>query len=250
MTFDYSEIFGDIVVESQIQIEEHLSGKGRLCVLGVLDNSLGREIKQEMLSWITEEYDVYCVIQKEPGELFEYPALRFAQWLCQTGQAMTNGLLYVHTKGAGFKNPNQKKIRELWKNEFAGTRVEEYIRELDKYDAVCLMSGPERQTWYNGMFISKKAFANMPCVRPYKDRFAFQRLFSKMRVKGMLKESVTQDMLTEEMLGFWRERCRENERVERDKQDERVTRDKPGGQTSPQDYSVTVEWTKPKKKKK
>ena len=66
----------------------------------------------------------------------------------------------------------------------------------------------------------------MPGVRPYKDRFAFQRLFSKMRVKGMLKESVSQDMLTEEMLGFWRERCGENERDERD---ERVTRDKPGG---------------------
>ena len=69
----------------------------------------------------------------------------------------------------------------------------------------------------------------MPCVRPYKDRFTFQRLFSKMRVKGMLKESVSQDMLTEEMLGFWRERCKKNERVERDKRDERVTRDKPGG---------------------
>ena len=69
----------------------------------------------------------------------------------------------------------------------------------------------------------------MSCVRPYKDRFAFQRLFSKMRVKGMLKESVSQDMLTEEMLGFWRERCEKNERVERDKRDERVTRDKPGG---------------------
>ena len=66
----------------------------------------------------------------------------------------------------------------------------------------------------------------MSCVRPYKDRFVFQRLFSKMRVKGMLKESVSQDILTEEMLGFWRERCRGNDRVERD---ERVTRDKPVG---------------------
>ena len=34
-----------------------------------------------MNEWLLPEYNVYTVYQKYPGKLFEYPALRFAQWL-------------------------------------------------------------------------------------------------------------------------------------------------------------------------
>lgn len=84
----------------------------RYCVLGVLKSSRGLQIRDEMLSWLLKEYNVYCVEQEMPGKLFEYPALRFAQWLCiEKGY---EDVLYVHTKGAGRPSDVQKKIRKMW----------------------------------------------------------------------------------------------------------------------------------------
>ncbi len=37
-----------------------------------------------MIDWLLPEYDIYCVYQKYPGDLYEYPYLRFAQWISQT----------------------------------------------------------------------------------------------------------------------------------------------------------------------
>jgi len=37
------------------------------------------KIEKELLKWFTPEYNVYIVYQKNPGKLFEYPALKFAQ---------------------------------------------------------------------------------------------------------------------------------------------------------------------------
>ena len=52
-----------------------------VCILGILVNNRGIKIAKSMLDWLLPEYDVYCVYQKYPRRLFEYPALRFAQWL-------------------------------------------------------------------------------------------------------------------------------------------------------------------------
>jgi hypothetical protein len=71
----------------------------RYCVLGVLKSSRGLQIREEILSWLLREYNVYCVEQEMPGKLFEYLALRFAQWLCCENGC--DDVLYVHTKGAG-----------------------------------------------------------------------------------------------------------------------------------------------------
>lgn len=84
----------------------------RYCVLGVLKSSRGLQIRDEMLSWLLKEYNVYCVEQEMPGKLFEYPALRFAQWLCTEKDC--EDVLYVHTKGAGRPSDVQKKIRKMW----------------------------------------------------------------------------------------------------------------------------------------
>ena len=84
----------------------------RYCILGVLKSLRGVQIKDEMLSWLLNEYNVYCVEQEMPGKLFEYPALRFAQWLCT--EKGCDDVLYVHTKGAGRPSDVQKKIRKMW----------------------------------------------------------------------------------------------------------------------------------------
>ena len=84
----------------------------RYCVLGVLKSPRGLQIRDEMLSWLLNEYNVYCVEQEMPGKLFEYQALRFAQWLCTEKEC--EDVLYVHTKGAGRPSDVQKKIRMMW----------------------------------------------------------------------------------------------------------------------------------------
>lgn len=102
-TLDFSEIYPNI--HPTVEIKHMSEDSDRiLCVFGVLNSEIGREIQNEMLEWLLPEYDVWCVIQPEPGSLFEYPALRFAQWLMQK-QGCQEYLLYVHTKGAFFKNP-------------------------------------------------------------------------------------------------------------------------------------------------
>ena len=52
-----------------------------LCVFGVLENENGLKIENEINDWLLPEYNVYTVYQKFPGKLYEYPALRFAQWI-------------------------------------------------------------------------------------------------------------------------------------------------------------------------
>ena len=70
---------------NSIKIKHKSNGKNItnpiVCIFGVLANEKGLEIEKSMLQWLLPEYDVYCIYQKYPGKLFEYPALRFAQWI-------------------------------------------------------------------------------------------------------------------------------------------------------------------------
>ncbi len=161
----------------------------RTCVFGVLASERGLKIKKEMLSWLTKEYNVYCVNQAVPGRLYEYPALRFAQWLCSQGDEW---VLYVHTKGAAKPRLTQMKVRKMWKYQFTGSAAEDYISSLDNYDVVCPLLGPNNETWHNGMFISKSAFEKIGDIVLSDDRYHYQRLFrrSKIKARGILKEKM------------------------------------------------------------
>jgi hypothetical protein len=161
----------------------------RTCVFGVLASERGLKIKKEMLSWLTKEYNVYCVNQAVPGRLYEYPAIRFAQWLCQNGEQW---VLYVHTKGAAKPRLTQMKVRKMWKYQFTGSAAEDYISSLDNFDVVCPLLGPNNETWYNGMFISGRAFEKIGDIVPSEDRYDYQRLFrsSNIKARGILKEKM------------------------------------------------------------
>lgn len=91
-----------------------------VCVFGILVNDNGLEIANSMLQWLSPEYDIYCVYQKYPGKLFEYPALRFAQWISIVYNIEI--ILYIHTKGAFYQYDNQIEVRKIWKLEFTKPR--------------------------------------------------------------------------------------------------------------------------------
>jgi hypothetical protein len=170
-----------------------------VCVLGVLVNKKGLEIEKSMLEWLLLEYDVYCVYQKYPGKLYEYPALRFAQWL--SIEFNISIILYVHTKGAFYPREVQKNIRILWKNEFTEPRKKLYINLLkNNISDISLPFRHESCTWYNGMFISNRAFQLKDKIDINSNRYYYESLFKNdnksfnyVRFKGVLNDSISGD---------------------------------------------------------
>ena len=102
-----------------------------------------------MSKWLIPNYNLYIVYQKNPGKLYEYPALRFAQWLIK--KKNKNYLLYIHSKGAS--HPNRYKniqiiVRKLWEHEFSGNNKNKYIN-------IFLWKKKNMVQW---VFISKRVF--------------------------------------------------------------------------------------------
>lgn len=168
-----------------------------VCILGILVNNRGIKIAKSMLDWLLPEYDVYCVYQKYPGRLFEYPALRFAQWLSLMFNIKI--ILYLHTKGAFFQNVSQKKIRKIWKKEFTKPRKNIYIKLLKQN--ITDISLPFRNgecTWFNGMFISQRAFNSIYTIGYNSTyRWYYEELFghlkkklNSIRYKGVLSDKI------------------------------------------------------------
>lgn len=173
------------------------SSNSIVCIFGILVNDKGIEIQKSMLKWLLPEYDVYCIYQKYPGCLYEYPALRFAQWF--TIMFNISYILYVHTKGAFNQNTNHEEVRALWKHEFNKPRNIIYTQFLEKniYD-ITLPFRSGICTWYNGMFISYRAFNSIDTIKYYyNNRFYYESLFrpssktsTNIRFKGILNDSI------------------------------------------------------------
>ncbi len=152
-----------------------------------------------MLDWLLPEYDVYCVYQKYPGNMYEYPALRFAQWFSLNYNKRI--ILYVHTKGAYNYNNFQNIVRNVWKHEFTNPQSYKYIQLLQ--ENITDISLPFRNTactWYNGMFISYRAFNAIKEIPYHKDilRHYYECLTFKepknssfiIRFKGVLIDKI------------------------------------------------------------
>ena len=165
-----------------------------LCIFGVLENNNGLKIEEEMLKWLIPEYNVYIVYQKKPGKFFEYPALRFAQWIIK--KKNKTFLLYLHSKGAS--HPNRSKniqmiVRKLWKHEYSGDNKNKYINAIltNKTDVATMFSYRRKKTWFNGFFVSQKAFDLIGKVK-IKKRMYYEIMFgkTKARVLGILNNKV------------------------------------------------------------
>lgn len=168
------------------------SKNSEVCIFGILANEKGLEIANLMIKWLLPEYDVYCVYQKYPGKLFEFPALRFAQWLSLVYNIKI--ILYIHTKGAFHQASYQQKVRKLWKYEFTSPRKNIYIKLIE--NNLTDISLPFRAgpcTWFNGMFISNRAFSYINPIKFNKNRWSYESLFihHKMRFKGILNDKIT-----------------------------------------------------------
>lgn len=161
------------------------------CVLGVLKTQNGLSIEREMLMWLTKSFDVYSVRQEPPGELFEYPALKFMKELCERKHCYC---LYLHTKGAANGGKTQRRIRNMWRYEIEHN-IDAYIKPLDSDDPVVTtqLTGERMHTWYNMFFANESAMRTVDLSRPNSNRMVYEYLFrnSPTKIIGTYSSDVT-----------------------------------------------------------
>ena len=195
--YSYNQFYNTIKIKHK---SKNYKSNKILCILGVLANENGITISNIMLEWLIPEYDVYCVYQKYPGVLYEYPALRFAQWFALKHKKPIT--LYIHTKGAFNNNSFQNTVREVWKHEFTRPYSKIYTKLIE--NNITDISLPFRSshcTWYNGMFISYRAFNSIKDIPYYKDILRhyyecltflnLKYLNTKIRFKGVLFDCIS-----------------------------------------------------------
>jgi hypothetical protein len=144
-----------------------------LCVFGLLNTEKGNIIADEMLAWLRPHYTVHIV--RHDGKQFEQPALRYMQEL----QKKTNRpCLYLHTKGACFRDELSEKVRRMWKEQFAenGKQYFDAVKGSKPRVAAPIFS-PEGKSWYNGFVANAAAMRTIPEIVPDEFRWRFERLF-------------------------------------------------------------------------
>lgn len=185
-----------------------------ICILGCLDTEEGLKICKEMREWLDKEHSVFVVHQTPPGNMFEYPAIKYA---IDTAITLNEPVLYLHTKGAGNKiplnyktammSPNvnfpkeakpedcQKIVRLMWKKEFTGDRLKEYekIVNTNLPTVVCPFTGKEKLTWQNGFIINPAAAKEIKKTFHFdKNRWYYEQLFvnTTINVIGLVSSNI------------------------------------------------------------
>lgn len=174
-----------------------------LCVFGIFLTEEGKLIRDEMLKWLEPSYDVTCIEQQPPGKQFEYPAIKKVGEL---SVEKNQPVLYIHTKGAANKIPTwvskmmnkklfnvpstakpedcQRTIRNLWKHEFTGTRLEEYLSKCNtnKPTVCCPYTGSLKWTWWNAWLINPPAAKIMlKNLKKSEYRWYYERVFGTIK---------------------------------------------------------------------
>ena len=168
------ELQGKSIEVIEHRCENNLSKSNvKTCILGVLLSDEGKRIEQYMLLWLKKEYNVISVRQPMPGNMFEFPALRFAQLFSVENK---EPVLYLHTKGAGNPGKIQRKIVNMWKHEYV-VHKSAYDKSINQYDLLVPYSGPQAITLFNGFIASPKAFSSIPSLVLVDDRYFYEKIF-------------------------------------------------------------------------
>lgn len=185
-----------------------------ICILGCLDTEEGLKICEEMCEWLDKEHSVFVVHQAPPGNKFEYPAIKR---VIDAAITLNEPVLYLHTKGAANKIPLnyktammspevkfpkeakpedcQKIVRLMWKEEFTGKKLLNYLRVVDTDSPVvaCPLTGKEKLTWQNGWIINPSAAKELSKTFHFdNNRWYYEQLFvnTNIKVNGILSNDI------------------------------------------------------------
>ena len=145
----------------------------RKCVLGVLKTEEGLTIKEEMLGWLNEKYDVTLVEVDPPNDIeFEFPFIKKAAELAITSN---EPVLYIHTKGAAMQNNAQPMVREFWKYEFT-ENIDKYFDMPEKATVIAPYTLHKKVAWFNAFTINPEAAKCLIAyLKPQQDRYWFEQ---------------------------------------------------------------------------
>lgn len=150
------------------------------CVIGCLDNQLGKTICSELLQWVAPMFDTFVIHQDYPGILYEYPALQFAQVLSRTHKIP---VMYIHTKGAFNENSLQWRVRQCWHDEFIG-KYDLYHNFMQKQEpfVIAPFIGKPKIPWFNGYMANFSAWDGLGEIHSSTHRYAFEQLWRQSDV--------------------------------------------------------------------
>ena len=157
--------------------------KKHLCVFGVLKTLEGIQIKNEMLKWLNDKYEVLCIEQEPPGVLFEYPGIKYAAKL---SIELNEPVLYIHTKGAA--NPNkewfQPLVRTIWQQFYSAytDKIFDIANNTKEPLVQTLFTGDKRRIcWFNTFVMNQSASKIiLEKLRISRDRYYYENMFAEM----------------------------------------------------------------------
>ena len=169
------------------------------CILGVLDTPRGHEIKEELINWFSNDYEIECVVHD--GSQYEYSAIKRAIELSVESNAP---VLYIHTKGAWNINPAltkndekyymcpqchppkdaiildwQKTVRKMWRSEFVDNK-EWYINQCSTAPpTVCApYVSDSKHTWTNAFMFNASAAKQLYPLKFNTNRWSYEKLWN------------------------------------------------------------------------
>ena len=149
-----------------------------IAVIGCLKTDKGMKILQELLSWVPNKFHTYIVYQDPPGNLYEYPAMK---WAKDVAKLFNKSVMYIHTKGAVYDRIETVWVRNNWKD-FYLNNYEWIMKNLDKQNTVCcLFTGKTKVPWFNSFIATPDAWEKTK-IKISSDRYYFEQ--------GIWKESV------------------------------------------------------------
>lgn len=161
------------------------------CVLGIVNNTAGLQISEQMIQWLEPIYNIIKVYHD--GDKYEYPALKKVQEIVIETKSP---VLYLHTRGAFNIHKTTKPTHKMWKDQF-GYNWNKYFElvNTDIPTVACPFTGNKKITWYNGFVANYGAMKNIPTIEMFKDRMKYERLFTDTNVEviGVLTNSNDND---------------------------------------------------------
>lgn len=142
-----------------------------IAVIGCLKTDKGMKILQELLSWVPNKFHTYIVYQDPPGNLYEYPAMK---WAKDVAKLFNKSVMYIHTKGAVYDRIETVWVRNNWKD-FYLNNYEWIMKNLDKQNTVCcLFTGKTKVPWFNSFIATPDAWEKTK-IKISNDRYYFEQ---------------------------------------------------------------------------
>ncbi len=142
-----------------------------IAVIGCLKTDKGMKILKELLSWVPNKFHTYIVYQDPPGNLYEYPAMK---WAKDIAKIYNKPVMYIHTKGAVYTRRENDWVRANWKD-FYLNHFDWINKNISNNNTVCcLYTGKTKIPWFNNFIATPDAWEQAKIIQT-NDRWYYEQ---------------------------------------------------------------------------